>query len=149
MIKNLPFFALAACQLIKKLKMFLCIVDSKKYTRVLPYSSFSFCCDPDATIWKLDGSPKDLLANSLQTRIAPSIKPSKSKPVNCSHSQNAPFIKWKQDTDLALSWGCKERPIISIWHSHQSKTIKSWSGSGVMGATFWVSRRWRGLGRRN
>ncbi len=34
-------------------------------------------------------------ANSLQTSNAPSINPSKSKPVNHSYSQNAPFDKMK------------------------------------------------------
>ncbi len=63
--------------------------------------------------------------------------------MNHSYSQNAPFDKWKQYKYLALSWTSKVKDIFSIRNFHQSKTIKSWSGSGVIDATLGV------LGRRD
>ncbi len=89
-------------------------------------------------------------ANSLQTSNAPSINPIKPKPVNHSYSQNAPFDKWKQDTDLALSWGCKESYIFQpAFTSIKDHKILVWIGSNRCNfRDVGTSGRRRGWGRR-
>ncbi len=78
-------------------------------------------------------------ANSLQTSNAPSINPIKSKPLNRSYSQNALFDKMKTRHRFSALLGVRRGSIFSIRQSHQSKTIKSWSGTGVIGAILGVS----------
>ncbi len=100
------------------------------------------CCDPDATTWKLNSSLKDSRAKPLckQAMLPPSTKASPN-PWTVLMPKMLLLTKWKQGTDLALL-GVQREFIFSDWHLHQSKTIKSWSGSGVIGAILGVSGRW-------
>ncbi len=48
-------------------------------------------------------------ANSLQTSSAPPIQPTKSKTREPFLFPNAPFDRWKQDTDFILLLGIRAR----------------------------------------
>jgi hypothetical protein len=111
-------------------------------------------CDPDATTWKLDGSPKDSRAKPLceltpikQLMLLPSTQ-SGPNPWTVPIPKMPCLTKWKQDTDLALL-GVQRECIYKIQTSAQSKCIKSCSGFGGAGAVLGMSGLPWGWGRRN
>jgi hypothetical protein len=52
-------------------------------------------------------------ANSLQSSNAPSINPTRPKPMNRSYSQNAPFDTMKTRHRFSPLGGCKESLFLS------------------------------------
>ncbi len=112
---------------------------------ILNQLPLSRCCDPDATTWKLDGSPKDPHAKPLceptpNKRCFFHQSNQAQKPVKHSYSQNIPFDTMKTRHRFCPHGGVK-RVYWFFWHRHQLKTIRSWSGSGVMGAVTGMSGR--------
>ncbi len=74
--------------------------------------TFYVCCDPDATTWKLDGSPKDCHAKPL-CELTPINQYSFHQPNQAQTREMFLFPKcpvWHNEnkTHILLSWGCEE-----------------------------------------
>ncbi len=70
-------------------------------------TTHDLCCDPDATIWKLDGSPKGshakLLCKLTSIKLCFFRQPNQAqKPMNRSYSKMPRLTQCKQNTDFAL-----------------------------------------------